>query len=226
MSGKELAVWHAAINAALTSSFCLPLGASEDVAHYALGHPRYSEEVTAAFLAASSGLPLLAVDLPVGHELNERAQAYSYEGPEYADLGLRALEQGQDAVGASHSGLREGFERWGHELSAHPQARHAGGGDELNGFVRDVLVASCLTPSQMEVYDSLDQAVNPRAHEVVVQARDKYMAGRLRQVAEAKGLARLMQLGPGAGMQPPQRVLVVLGRSHMHGVRKQLEGRS
>ncbi len=60
--------------------------------------------------------------------------------------------------------------------------------------------------------------------QVVVKRRDEYMSDALRKLCTAKGLGRTLQFGLGVSplRAPPARVLAVVGRSHVLGMRERL----
>lgn len=59
---------------------------------------------------------------------------------------------------------------------------------------------------------------------MVVQGRDQHMCSILRQLCEASGVWRAVRLGLSPLKDRPKRVLAVVGRSHVGGMRRMLAG--
>ena len=222
LSNVQLEQWHSALNSALSSSFCLPIQASDIPYHFLMGHPQYSEEIAACHFASQSSVPVVAIDLPVGHSLNEQASAFEFCGKVYEAITLTALDS--EASSETEKSLGQSFRSWADEAAGLSQPHFTPPTSFcLESFIIGVLAVSCLNPAMMKSYNELDQEANPLAFDVVVTQRNDYMAQQIGDLASTPaGWRRRIKYGLSypdvARTPPPSRILAIVGRSHVNGL--------
>jgi hypothetical protein len=224
LSNVQLEQWHSDLNFALSSSFCLPVPASDLPNHFIMGHPQYSEELAACHAASLRSAPIIAIDLPVGHPLNEQASAFEFNGEVYEQMALAALDSQKDSGSNDQddgSSLSQCFRTWIDEvlsLTTLPSSSF-----DLKSFMLGVLAVSCLCPAMMDRYNVLDREANPFAYDVVVSQRNTYMAQQVIDLATIpSGWGRMIKYGmispDVAKTAPPGKILMIVGRSHVRGL--------
>ena len=223
LSDKTLQQWHRDLNDALSSSFCLPTDPADINHHFIFGHPHYSEELSAIYHASLRSAPVIAIDLPVTHPLNEQASAFDFSGEAYEAIALDALDSDHGSSDPNnHGSLGSMFRSWALE-AATASGSSASALQLHSSFILGVLSVSCLDPLMMDVYNKLDEELNPLAFDVVVNKRNEFMSKQIKDLALVpSGLSRLIKYGlrnsQVAKRPPPGKILAIVGRSHARGL--------